>query len=58
LTFVPDRSLKNAYIIYREDVKRVGLQVFTWQLWHYTLAKYLVESFMRVNVPRSQIRTL
>jgi hypothetical protein len=58
LTFVLDSSLQNSFIIYKEDAERVGLQLYTRQLWHYTLAKYLVEPFVRVNVPRSRIRIL
>jgi hypothetical protein len=52
-----DGSLHNIFIIEKEDAELVGLQVFNRQLWHYIIAKYLVEPFVWNNAPCTRICT-
>lgn len=46
LMFVLDSSCLNAYIMYAEDGRRVGMPLYPRILWHYELAMALVKPFL------------
>jgi hypothetical protein len=57
LTLVLDSSLLNSFFIYQADAKDVGMLVYSWQLWHFTLGKRLVAPFMRQDVAQGPAQT-
>jgi hypothetical protein len=58
LLFVLDSTCMNAYVLYRADAERVGLQVSSRLLWHTELAMALVGPFLAGGNIRGRHRQL